>query len=427
MIKEVLKEKSIRNKVLFTFFALGLFCVGSNIAVPGVNPLVLRQLFSNGSGLFDMFNLFTGGSFQHFTIFALGVTPYITASIIVQLLTVALPYFENLSNDGMTGRKKMATITRYLAVLMALIQAIGVTFGLFNKAIINKTTINMIAVILLITAGTAFLMWLGEQINEYGLGNGISLLIFAGILMKTPSFIGNIITQYKAGKVSIIGIIAIIVVALALTTIVIFMQFAVRKIPVLYGQRTTGRKVYGTQHSFIPIKVNTAGVIPIIFAMSMLQVPLTIAFIFPATKYGKFILRYLSPDSTVGIWVYLIANTLLVLLFTIFYTNIAFKTKEVADGLRNSKGFIPGLAPGKVTENYLQNISNRLCFISAIFLALMSSIPTLMSQFTPIKATFGGTSLLILVGVAIDTMTKFETYISNQYKEYGFLTKKRSK
>lgn len=420
-IKHALKNKDIRNKMIFTVLMLAIFGIGTSLPVPGINHDTLKEVFNGqNAGLFDLFNLFTGGSFQNFTIFALGVTPYITASIIIQLLTIGFPYFEKLSKEGDTGRKKMATITRYLAIILALVQAIGMTFGLFRNAVITTTVLSFCMIIILLTAGTAFLMWLGEQINEYGIGNGMSLLIFAGIVMRLPVEIRDIVIKTKEGTLNFVSDILIIIFALAIIVGIVVVQDGVRKIPVQYAKRVIGTKAYGGQSTHIPMKVNAAGVIPIIFALSFLQLPLTLAYIWPDSSVSIFLSKYLSPSGQPGVWIYMSLNVILTIAFTFFYTNIVFKADDVAKNLASNGGSIPGIRPGKTTEEYLQNVNMRLTMISALFLAAVSILPTLISQFTPIDLTFGGTSLLILVGVAIDTAKQLENrLVMNNYG--GFL------
>jgi len=270
------KVAELRGKMIFTLFMLLIFRVGSNIPIPNVDRAVLAELFSGDTGLFDLFDLFSGGSFSNFTIFALSITPYVTASIIIQLLTIAFPYFENLAKQGVEGRKKMAQITRYLTVVLAVIQAVGLTIGLFRKAVVDKSAFSIIVMILVLTAGTAFLMWLGEQINERGVGNGISLIIFAGIVARIPSGARSLLTVYKTGTITLITLIILLIAIVLVTAGVVLIQEGTRKIPVQYAKRVVGRKMYGGQSTHIPAKVNQSGVIPIIFSLSLLQFPLTI-------------------------------------------------------------------------------------------------------------------------------------------------------
>ena len=365
-------------------------------------------MFSGDTGLLDLFDLFSGGAFSNFTIFALSITPYVTASIIVQLLTVAFPYFERLAKEGNEGRKKMALITRYMTVVLGLIQATGLTIGLFRRAIVDQSPFTMIVIIAVLTAGTTFLMWLGEKINEFGVGNGISLIIFAGIVARIPSTVRGIATQVSEGAVSAVAVVVLIIVAVLVTMVVIEMQQGVRKIPVQYAKRVVGRKMYGGQSTHIPMKANQAGVIPIIFSLSLLQFPLTITYFFPNTGFTDFVTKYLSPSGNPGVWVYAILNIVLTIFFTYFYTAVTFNPVEVANQMKQNGGFVPGIRPGQATVDYLSRIMSRLCFAGGLFLAAVATIPTIISVFTPFNIAFGGTSLLIVIGVALDTVQQLE-------------------
>ena len=414
------KIKELRSKLIFTLLMLVVFRIGSNIPVPGINREYLSQMFSGETCLLDLFDLFSGGSFSNFTVFALGVTPYITASIIVQLLTIAFPYFERLSKEGNEGRKKMATITRYMTVVLGLVQAIGLTVGLFRRAVIDQSAFNQIAIIIILTAGTSFLMWLGEQINEYGVGNGISMLIFGGIIARLPSSVRGVAAQVKDGSVSVVAVITLIIVAVLITMAIIEVQQGTRKIPVQYAKRVVGRKMYGGQSSHIPMKVNAAGVIPIIFSISLLQFPLTITYFCSGSGFADFVTKYLSPNGNPGVWIYAGLNIALTLFFTFFYTAIMFKPDEVADQMRQNGGFIPGIRPGVATVEYLTRVMNRLCLAGGIFLAAVATIPTIVSVWTPFNFSFGGTSLLIMVGVALDIVQQLEHQMLMRNYE-GFL------
>lgn len=407
-IGQAWRIKEIKSKIIFTLLMLLVFRIGSNIPVPGIDRTYLAQMFSGDTGLLDLFDLFSGGAFSNFTIFALSITPYITASIIIQLLTIAFPYFERLAKEGAEGRKKMAQITRYLTVVLGFIQAIGLSVGLFRKAIVNPTFFTIAAIVIVLTAGTAFLMWLGEQINEYGIGNGISLIIFAGIIARVPSMIRSMYTQVSEGEISIIAILIFILFAVAVIVGIIEIQQGTRKVPVQYAKRVVGRKMYGGQSTHIPMKVNQAGVIPVIFALSLLQFPLTITYFFPDGGFTEFVTKFLSPAGNPGIWIYAALNIVLTIFFTYFYTAITFNPVEVAENMRANGGFIPGIRPGNATIEYLNRIMSRLCMVGGIFLALVATLPTIISLFTPFNMAFGGTSLLIAVGVALDTMKQLE-------------------
>lgn len=413
MIKTVTqawKVPELRSKMLFTLLMLLVFRIGSNIPVPNMNRDKLAALFTGDTGLFDIFDLFSGGSFSNFTIFALSITPYITASIIIQLLTIAFPYFEKLAKEGVEGRKKMAQITRYLTVVLALIQAVGLTVGLFRRAVIDKSAFSIIVMVLILTAGTAFLMWLGEKINEHGVGNGISLIIFAGIVDRIPSGIRSLSTGISAGSISVITTILLVIVAVFVVAGVVLIQEGQRKIPVQYAKRVVGRKMYGGQSTHIPIKVNQSGVIPIIFALSILQFPWTITYFLSAnSSFTAFVSKWLSPSGNPGVWIYGVLNIVLIIFFTYFYTQITFNPVEVADNMKANGGFIPGLRPGKATEEYLTKVMSRITIVGAIFLALIATLPTILSVLIPsLNMHFGGTSLLIAVGVALETVRQLE-------------------
>ena len=410
-VAQAWKVPEIRSKMIFTLLMLVVFRIGSNIPVPNINRSVLAEMFTGETGLFDLFDLFSGGSFSNFTIFALSITPYITASIIVQLLTIAFPYFERLAKEGMEGRKKMAQITRYMTVVLALIQAIGLTVGLFRKAVVDRSAFSVIVVVLVLTAGTAFLMWLGELINDKGIGNGISLLIFGGIVARIPSGIRSISTAYGDGGISLVTIILFVIAAVLVTAGVVLIQEGQRRIPVQYAKRVVGRKMYGGQSTHIPIKVNQAGVIPIIFALSLLQFPLTITyFLSQDIGFSVWVMKWLSPSGNPGVWIYGVLNVILIIFFTYFYTGITFNPNEVANNMKANGGFIPGIRPGKATEDYLNKVMSRVTIVGAIFLALIATLPTIISVMVPaLKGIhFGGTSLLIAVGVALDTVRQLE-------------------
>lgn len=422
-VAQAWKVAEIRSKMIFTLLMLVVFRIGSNIPVPNINRSVLAELFAGETGLFDLFDLFSGGSFSNFTIFALSITPYITASIIIQLLGMAFPYFEKLAREGVEGRKKMAQYTRYLTVVLALVQAIGLTVGLFRRAVVDKSAFSIIVMVLVLTAGTAFLMWLGEQINERGIGNGISLIIFAGIVARIPSGIRALATAVESGSLSIVTLIIFIVVAVLVTAGVVMIQEGQRRIPVQYAKRVVGRKMYGGQSTHIPIKVNQSGVIPIIFALSLLQFPLTITYFLKSDSgFTEFVTKWLSPSGMPGVWVYGVLNVVLIIFFTYFYTQATFNPVEVADNMKANGGFIPGIRPGKATEEYLQKVMSRITIVGAIFLALIATLPTILSVMVPSLSGlhFGGTSLLIAVGVALDTVRQLENQmVMRNYQ--GFL------
>ncbi len=399
----------IRKKIIFTLCMLLVFRIGAQIPVPGMNRDVLAQTFDSDTGLFALFNLFSGGAFSNFTIFALSITPYITASIILQLLTIAIPALERLSREGTEGRKKIAQYTRYLTVALAVVQAIGVTIGLFRQALISTDVFSIIVIVMVLTAGTAFLMWLGEQINEKGIGNGISLIIFAGIIARLPSAVQEMWQKLQDGTMSIITLIVFLLFCGAVIVGIILIQQGQRRIPVQYAKRVVGRKMYGGQASHIPLKVNQAGVIPVIFAMAFLQFPLTITYFMNAQGgAAQWVEKWLAPTGTPGVWVYAAFNAVLIIFFTYFYTSVTFNPIEVAQNLKSNGGFIPGIRPGKTTIEYLNKVMTRITFVGAIFLALVAVLPTIVSELGGLSFHFGGTSLLIAVGVALDTVKQLE-------------------
>ena len=403
-VSQAWKVAEIRSKMLFTLMMLIIFRIGSNIPVPNINRDILSQMFTSEAGLFDLFDLFSGGAFSNFTIFALSITPYITASIVVNLLSMAFPYFQRLAQEGTEGRKKMVQITRYMTVVLGLIQAVGLTIGLFRDAIVDDSVFSVIVIILVLTAGTAFLMWLGEQINDKGIGNGISLIIFAGIVARIPSGIRSLWTSLQDGAISVVTLIILVVVAVLVVAGVVMIQEGQRRIPVQYAKRVAGRKMYGGQSTHIPMKVNQSGVIPIIFALSLLQFPLTITYFFPNTGFTEWVTKWLSPAGNPGVWIYGVLNVILIIAFTYFYTGVTFNPKDVADNMKANGGFIPGIRPGKATEDYLQKVMSRITIVGAIFLAIIATMPTIISVLTSLNIQFGGTSLLIAVGVALETV-----------------------
>ena len=414
------KIADIRKKIIFTLLMLLVFRVGSNIPVPGIDRDILDEVFSGDMGLLSLFDLFSGGSFSNFTIFALSITPYITASIILQLLTIAIPKLEQLAKEGTEGRKKIAQYTRYLTVILAFVQAIGMSVGLFRQAIPDQSFFSIAVIVLTLSAGTAFLMWLGEQINENGIGNGISLIIFAGIIARAPSAVHSTWQSYQAGEVTLMSCFLFVIFALAVVVGIVAVQQGVRKVPVQYAKRVVGRKMYGGQSTHIPTKVNQAGVIPVIFGLSLMQLPLTITYFVPNTGFADFCNKWLSPYGDPGVWIYVILNALLIMFFTYFYTAIIFNPADVANNMKANGGFIPGIRPGRATVEYLQKVMTRITFVSALFLAVIASMPTLISQFTSLDVSFGGTSLLIAVGVALDTMKQLENQmVMRNYQ--GFL------
>ena len=421
-IAQAWKIGDIRRKIIFTLMMLLIFRLGSGIPVPGIDREVLEAFFAQGgTGLFDLLNIFSGGAFGNFTIFALSITPYITASIILQLLTIAIPTLERLAKEGPEGKKKIAQYTRYLTVALAFVQAIGMSLGLFRPALVNTDFFSVFVIVLTLSAGTAFLMWLGEQINEYGIGNGISLIIFSGIISTLPPGISMAFVRLEANEINIVTLIIFAVFALLVIVGIIMIQQGQRRIPVQYAKRVVGRKMYGGQSTHIPLKVNQAGVIPVIFALSILQFPLTIAVFTPdGGGLSTFLNTWLSPGGGPGAWIYAGLSAMLIIFFTYFYTAVTFNPMEVAGNMKANGGFVPGIRPGKPTVEYLNKVMTRITFVGALFLATVATMPTIIDALTNLGIGFGGTSLLIAVGVALDTMKQLENQMVMRNYE-GFL------
>ncbi len=420
-IAQAWRIPDIRSKIVFTLLMLLVFRLGSNIPVPGIDRAILQDVFSGNTGLFGLFDLFSGGAFSNFTIFALSITPYVTASIILQLLTIAVPSLEALAKEGTEGKKKIAQYTRYLTVALAFIQAIGLSVGLFRQAIIVKDFFSITVIVLTLSAGTAFLMWLGEQINDNGIGNGISLIIMAGIVSRIPTAIHSSFVKLQAGELGVVSIILFCIFALIVIVGIIMIQQGQRRIPVQYAKRVVGRKMYGGQSTHIPMKVNQAGVIPVIFSLSLLQFPLTITYFVKDGAFTDFVKTWFSTSGNlVGVLVYAALNIMLIMFFTFFYTAIVFNPMEVANNMKANGGFIPGIRPGRSTVEYLNRVMTRITFVGALFLAFIATIPTIISHGTALDMRFGGTSLLIVVGVALDTMKQIESQmVMRNYQ--GFL------
>lgn len=420
-LRDAWRIPDIRKKMLYTLLMLLIFRLGSSIPVPGMNKEVINQMFEASSGgVLDFLNLMAGGAFKDFTIFALNIYPYITSSIIIQLLTIAIPRLEELAKEGEEGRKKIASMTRYTTVILAIIQSIGLTIGFFNQALISKGFWSVAIVVVTLTAGTSFLMWLGENITDKGIGNGISLIIFVGIISRLPLEVTKLVKLVKAGTVSVIGLIIFIVFALFLIAVVVALQEGERRIPVQYAKRVVGRKMYGGQSTHIPIKVSMAGVIPVIFSTSLLAFPQIISLFFRG-KASDWVTKYLTVQGTVGIWIYNILNIILIIFFTYFYTAIQFNTVDYAKNLQQYGGFIPGIRPGKPTSEYLNKVISRITFVGAISLAIIATVPIILSAVFKLNVDFGGTALIIVVGVALETVKQLEAQmLMRHYK--GFLS-----
>lgn len=420
-LRNAWKIPDLRRKILFTVAMLLVYRIGSHIPVPGLDPAALAEIIKRGGSLFGFMDIVTGGAFKNATIFAMSITPYINSSIIMQLLTVAIPSLERLAKEGDEGRKIIAQYTRYGTVILGFLQAVGLYVSLRYTIIGGASVLSFFTVTLTFTAGTAFLMWLGEQITEKGIGNGISLIIFGGIVSRGPAGFNALVTYYKGesgGFTGILLIALIILVFIAVIAAVVWVNQAERRIPVQYAKRVVGRKMYGGQSTHIPIKVNLAGVIPIIFAMSIMAFPSTIISFFFANSTNWFV--RLFKDAQGSIW-YAVINALLVMFFTFFYTVLVFNPIELASNMKKNGGFIPGIRPGKPTSDYISKVLNRITWFGGLFLAVITIFPVILQIFTNLKNVwFGGTAVLILVGVALDTVKQIESQmLMRHYK--GFL------
>lgn len=412
-LKSAWKLDELRKKIIFTLMMFFIFRIGAHVPVPGINHEALTSLMDQN--IFGFIDVISGGAFKKFTVFAMGIMPYINASIIMQLLTVVVPYFERLAKEGQEGRKKMVQFTRYGTVVLGFLQAIGMSLYL-RTAMDNPNVFSYAVIAITLTAGTAFLMWMGELITEKGIGNGISLIIFAGIVSRLPSGIVTVYQYLKQGETNIFSVLLFLVIAVIIIAGVVGMHEGQRRIPVQYAKRVVGRKVYGGQSTHIPLKVNQAGVIPVIFAMSILMFPTTIAGFFPNNGFSAWILRVLSPQHGF----YMVIYALLILFFTYFYTAVTFNPKDVAENMQKYGGFIPGLRPGKPTADYIDKVLTRITLAGAFFLAFIALLPNLVMALTGLNLYFGGTSLLIVVGVALETMKQMESHLLMRHYQ-GFM------
>ena len=433
-LRNAFKIKDIRNKIGFTFLMLIVIRLGSQLPTPGVNPLYVESFFAQNTGeAFNLFNAFTGGSFEQMSVFALSITPYITSSIIMQLLTIAIPKLEEMQKEGAEGRKKIAAYTRYVTVILALVQSTAMAVGFGRQGLLNEYNfVNAAIVVLTFTAGTAFLMWIGERITEKGVGNGISIILVINIVSRIPSDITGLFRQFVTNQdkiaVAILAAVVIVAVILALVVFVILLQDGQRKVAVQYSQKIAGRKTYGGQSTHIPVKVNTAGVIPIIFASSLMQFPVVIAGFMGkgnGTGIGSEILKgmnqanWCNPDQiqyTWGLLVYIV----LTVFFAYFYTSITFNPLEIANNMKKNGGFIPGIRPGKPTVEYLSKILKHMIFIGVCGLILIQLVPIVLNGVFKASVSFGGTSLIIIVSVILETLKQIESQmLVRNYK--GFL------
>lgn len=432
-LQNAFKIKDIRQKLIYTFLMLVVVRLGSQLPVPGVNRTFFANWLAAQTGdAFNLLDAFTGGSLASMSIFALGINPYITSSIIIQLLTIAIPKLEEMQKDGEDGRKKLQNITRYVTVALALIEGIAMTVGFGNQGLLeNATWYNMAVVVVALTAGSAFLMWVGERINQNGVGNGISIVLLINIVSRMPDDFVALYTKFMSGKsVAMAVLAAVIIAAVILVTVVfvIILQDGERRIPVQYSKKLQGRKVIGGQSTNIPMKVNTAGVIPVIFASSLMSFPGIILALMgksAGTGIGGKIITGLSSSSwcnpqqpiySLGLLLYIV----LVVFFAYFYTSITFNPLEIADNMKKQGGFIPGIRPGRPTSDYLAKILNYIIFVGAIGLIIVCVVPILFNGVFGASVSFGGTSIIIVVGVVLETIKQIESQMAVRYYK-GFL------
>lgn len=427
--RNIFKIHELRQRIFYTLALLFLIRLGAHITIPGVDTTLLAESMKNATSdnLFGLYDLFVGGAFSNAAIFALGIMPYISASIILQLLGAVWPYLQKLQQEGEEGRKKITQWTRYLTVAISAMQAWGVTIRLLNIQVqglpIVPETVSgfawVLSTIIILTSGTIFMMWMGEQITERGIGNGISLIIFIGIIARFPHAIFDEIRLISAGQRSIIIEIVILIFMFFIIAGVVLVTQGTRRIPVQYAKRVVGRKIYGGVTQYIPLRVNTAGVMPIIFAQSIMFIPNTILSFFPDNEFLQNLSGYFHYDSPV----YSIIYALMIVFFTYFYTAIAFNPKDVADNMKKQGGFIPGIRPGKQTSEFIDNILTKITLPGSIFLAIVAILPAFISglDVSPQFAQFfGGTSLLIIVGVALDTLQQIESHLLMRHYD-GFM------
>jgi preprotein translocase subunit SecY len=417
----------LKKRILFTLGLLAVYRVGAHIPTPGIDSQALAAFFQQTQGtLLGFFDMFSGGALSRLTIFALGIMPYISASIILELLTVVVPYLEKLKKEGEQGRKKITQYARYGTIVLSAVQGLGISLGLESMQSPTGALVVpdpgwsfRLMTMLTLTAGTAFIMWLGEQITERGIGNGISLIIFAGIVAQLPSAIINTFRLMETGELNLLLMIFLVGLMLAVVAAIVFMEAGHRKIPIQYAKRVVGRRMYGGQSTHLPLKLNTSGVIPPIFASSIISFPLTIA-TFTHHPWLEWVSSALAPATPL----YTLANVVMIFFFCYFYTAIIFNPMDVAENMKKYGGFIPGMRPGKRTAEYIDRTLTRLTFVGAIYLSFVVILPDYMIRYLNVPFYFGGTGLLIVVGVAMDTMQQIESHLVMRHYE-SFLKKGR--
>ena len=426
--QNITKIPELKKRILFTLFMLAVYRVGCHIPTPGIDGAALSAFFSDKQGsLFGLFDMFSGGALSNMSVMALGIMPYISSSIILQLLTVVIPHLEKLKKEGEQGRKKITQYTRYGTVILSIVQGFGIAVGLENMSSPGGAMIVPVGgwgfrllTVITLTAGTAFLMWLGEQVTERGIGNGISLIIFAGIVARLPLAVGNTFRLMGTGEVAPFFMVLIVALMIVVVGVIVFVERGQRRIPVKYAKRVVGRRMYGGQDTHLPLKVNTAGVIPPIFASSIIMFPATIANFLPVKEIPsiQFIVNMLNPGHVV----YNLIYVMFIFFFCYFYTAVQFNPVDVADNMKRYGGFIPGIRPGKNTAEYIDRVLTRLTLSGAIYVSAVCVLPQIMIYQLNVPFYFGGTALLIVVGVAMDTTNQIESHMLTRHYE-GFMKK----
>jgi preprotein translocase subunit SecY len=423
--QNVFKIPELKKRIIFTLALLIVYRVGVHVPVPGIDSIALSSFFAKAQGtIFGIFNMFSGGAFEKLSVFALGIMPYISASIILQLLTVVIPHLEQLKKEGEQGRKKITQYTRYGTVVLSVIQGFGISVGLESMSAPGGAPVVLIPgwsfrimTVITLTAGTAFIMWLGEQITERGVGNGISLIIFAGIITRLPAASINTFRLLTTGEMGIFAVLILLILMIAVIAFIIFVEQGQRRIPVQYAKRVVGRRMYGGQSTHLPLKINTSGVIPPIFASSIIMFPATI---------GSFIkipwIQSVSTAMRPGSIVYELLFVAFIFFFCYFYTAVTFNPVDVADNMKKAGGYIPGIRPGKRTADYIDKVLTRITLGGAVYVSLVCVLPSILITRFNVPFYFGGTALLIVVGVAIDTIAQMESHMLSRHYE-GFLKK----
>jgi preprotein translocase subunit SecY len=420
-IANVARIPELNRRILYTLGMLAVYRVGCAIPTPGVDPAQIRRFFEDGGGVFGLFNLFTGGALEQLSIFALGIMPYITASIILQLMGVVIPHLAELRKEGEEGRRTITRYTRYLTIGLSIIQgmfiAVALEGGLFGpQTVIEPGWGFRVMAVITLTAGTAFIMWLGEQITERGIGNGISLIIFAGIVTSLPGAISNIYDLVRTDQITLMGVALLLAVMIGVIGVIVYFERAQRRIPIQYARRVVGRQVFGGGMAYFPMRLNVSGVIPPIFATSLMLLPVQLSGWIQNATISDFMNDFLSPSSMV----YNAAYVILIVFFAFFYSGVLINPDDVADNIKRNGGYIPGIRPGQRTAHYINRVMNRITSIGAVYLAAVCVLPVFLSNQFGVPFYFGGTALLIVVGVAMDTVGQVEAHlVSRNYEAFA--------